>query len=231
MVSQLGRFLNSGPGLEKTLRLIQSLSQIAAVFTVGSTAVRFTTAKAQLALTRRFFRFFGFIGSFQHVSDLLGKDGVNSVAGWLDLAKYTCFALYFLLEDLTILHAMNIYLVSWEGRVMQEANTFWFYALAFSIAGAMYALLFSSPAKPLPENTATKEKATPKPDQGKTKAASPAGTAETGNFKLVRQIVAESCDLLLPATLLGWMRTGDLIVGLTMVLSTLLTSMEIWKGV
>lgn len=114
---------------------------------------------------------------------------------------------------------------------MQEANTFWFYALAFSIAGAMYALLFSSPAKPLPENTATKEKATPKPDQGKTKAASPAGTAETGNFKLVRQIVAESCDLLLPATLLGWMRTGDLIVGLTMVLSTLLTSMEIWKGV
>lgn len=66
MVSQLGRFLNSGPGLEKTLRLIQSLSQIAAVFTVGSTAVRFTTAKAQLALSM-LFDTFRFHSSFSHV--------------------------------------------------------------------------------------------------------------------------------------------------------------------
>ena len=51
MVAQLNRFLSSGAGLEKTLRLIQSLAQIAAVFSVGSTAVRFTTAKLQLALS------------------------------------------------------------------------------------------------------------------------------------------------------------------------------------
>lgn len=51
---------------------------------------------------RRFFRFFGFIESFQRVSALLSKDGMSSVPGWLDLAKWTCFGLYFLLEDLTI---------------------------------------------------------------------------------------------------------------------------------
>jgi hypothetical protein len=51
MVAHLNRFLSSGAGLEKTLRLIQSLAQIAAVFSVGSTAVRFTTAKLQLALS------------------------------------------------------------------------------------------------------------------------------------------------------------------------------------
>jgi hypothetical protein len=51
MVAHLNRFLHSGAGLEKTLRLIQSLAQIAAVFSVGSTAVRFTTAKLQLALS------------------------------------------------------------------------------------------------------------------------------------------------------------------------------------
>lgn len=51
MVAHLNRFLSSGAGLEKTLRLIQSVAQIAAVFTVGSTAVRFTTAKLQLALS------------------------------------------------------------------------------------------------------------------------------------------------------------------------------------
>lgn len=51
-MSRLTRFVNNGSGLEKTLRLIQSLAQIAAVFTVGSTAVRFTTAKLQLALSK-----------------------------------------------------------------------------------------------------------------------------------------------------------------------------------
>lgn len=51
MISHLNRFVNNGAGLEKTLRLIQSSAQVAAVFTVGSTAVRLTTAKLQLALS------------------------------------------------------------------------------------------------------------------------------------------------------------------------------------
>lgn len=54
---------------------------------------------------RRFFRFFNFIKSFQRVSTLLSKGGVGSVSGWLDLAKWTCFSLYFVLEDLTIVCA------------------------------------------------------------------------------------------------------------------------------
>ncbi|KAJ5484185.1 hypothetical protein N7539_005981, partial [Penicillium diatomitis] len=218
MVSQLSRFLNSGNGLEKTLRLIQSLSQIAAAFTVGSSAVRFTTAKAQLALTRRFFRFFGFIGSFQQV-----KDGMGTVAGILDLAKYTCFGLYFILEDLTILHAMGVYLVPWEPRVMQEANTFWFCALAFSIAGAVWALLSSSPAKPVSEiksSESEKRKLEPKPGHQDKKLTTHAKTNYVGSSKLVRQIIAESCDVILPVTLLGWYPTGDLTVGLTMVLDS-----------
>lgn len=52
MIGQFSRFVNSGPGLEKTLRLIQAVAQIAAVFTVGSTAVRLTTTKLQLALSK-----------------------------------------------------------------------------------------------------------------------------------------------------------------------------------
>lgn len=121
MISHVNRFVHNGAGLEKTLRLIQAVAQIAAVLTVGRAAVRLTTAKLQLALSmrrslsvleiacmltegsaRRFFRFFGFIESFQRVSALLGKRGMGSVAGWLELAKWTCFGLYFVLEDLTI---------------------------------------------------------------------------------------------------------------------------------
>lgn len=56
-MSKINRFVNNGAGLEKTLRLIQSVAQIAAVFTVGSTAVRLTTAKLQLALSEFIFKY------------------------------------------------------------------------------------------------------------------------------------------------------------------------------
>lgn len=62
---------------------------------------------------RRFFRFFGFIESFHRVSTLLSTDGMSSVPGWLDLAKWTCFGLYFLLEDLTIVSGCNILARMW----------------------------------------------------------------------------------------------------------------------
>lgn len=52
MVQKLNRFINDSVGLEKTLRLIQAVAQIASVFTVGSTAVRLTTGKLQLALCK-----------------------------------------------------------------------------------------------------------------------------------------------------------------------------------
>ncbi|CEJ53687.1 hypothetical protein PMG11_00036 [Penicillium brasilianum] len=232
MVAHLNRFLSSGAGLEKTLRLTQSVAQIAAVFSVGSTAVRFTTAKLQLALTRRFFRFFGFIESFSRVSTLLSKDGMSSVPGWLDLAKWTCFGLYFLLEDLTILHAMDVYLVPWEARVMKEANTFWFYALSFSLAGAFYGLLFSASADSAPKAKDQKEKKNgTKAEKEKPEPVANEKANATKTTALVRQIVVEGCDLVLPITLLSWVHTPDLVVGLTMVVSTVLTGREIWKKV
>lgn len=51
MIAHFNRFVNNGAGLEKTLRLIQAVAQIAAVFAVGGTAARLTTTKLQLALS------------------------------------------------------------------------------------------------------------------------------------------------------------------------------------
>ncbi|KAJ5666630.1 hypothetical protein N7462_011039 [Penicillium macrosclerotiorum] len=226
MISQLNRFITSGSGLEKTLRLCQAVAQIAAVFTVHSTAVRLTTAKLQLALTRRFFRFFGFIESFQRVSARLSMEGMGSVSGWLELAKWTCFGLYFILEDLTILHAMGVYLVPWEARVMREANTFWFYALFFSILGSVYGLLFTSDERS-PKAEDQKKKSGQKSQ--KEKAATIAEPEVPHSSTLVRQIIVDSCDMLIPAELLNWFPTGDLVLGVTMVMSTLLTGHAIWK--
>ncbi|CAI7641579.1 unnamed protein product [Penicillium manginii] len=219
MISQINRFVSNGAGLEKTLRLIQSSAQVASVFTVNSTAVRLTTAKLQLALTRRFFRFFGFIESFQRVAALLNRDAMGSISGWLDMAKWTCFGFYFVLEDLTILHAMGVYAVPWEERIMREANTYWFYALCFSLLGTIYALLFSgeSQAKGKGKRGGRKSE----------KAVAP----KLDSSALWTALVIDGCDLLIPAELLDWMPTGDLVIGSTMVLSTLLAARGIWKRV
>lgn len=51
MIQQFSRFVKSGAGLEKTLRLIQCVSQVVAALTVNSgLAVQLTTVKLQLAL-------------------------------------------------------------------------------------------------------------------------------------------------------------------------------------
>ncbi|KAJ5914943.1 hypothetical protein N7504_003826 [Penicillium tannophilum] len=231
MSSKITRFVNNGAGLEKTLRLIQSVAQIAAVFTVGSTAVQLTTAKLQLALTRRFFRFFGFLQSFERVSTLLTNGGIGSVAGWIDLAKWTCFSLYFVLEDLTILHAMGVYAVPWEERVMREANTFWFFAISFSLVGSVYALLFSGAAEQQTKSKNSEKKINEKTGEAEKVAEVEKPAPGVNTSFLMKQIMVDGCDILLPVTLLGWYHPGDLVVGGTMVLSTLLTGSSIWAQV
>lgn len=127
---------------------------------------------------------------------------------------------------------MDVYLVPWEQRVMKEANTFWFYALSFSIAGAIYGLIFSGSGETASKAKDEKNvKKSAKVEKEGTKVTADSKVGATKSSALMRQIVVESCDLVLPVTLLGWVHLGDLVVGGTMVVSTLLTGQEIWKRV
>lgn len=128
------------------------------------------------------------------------------------------------------LHAMDVYLVPWEARVMKEANTFWFYALSFSLAGTVYALLFSALAEPASKAKDQKQKKNgTKTEKEKAEPVTNEKANAPNTAALVRQIIVEGCDLVLPVTLLNWWPTSDLVVGLTMVVSTVLTGREIWK--
>ena len=119
------------------------------------------------------------------------------------------------------LHAMGVYAVSWHDPVMDQANTFWLYALSFSVAGGIWALLFG-PSQQLAKKDGEKEKV-------ESEKAVP--VKATPSSALIQQIVVDSCDLLIPLELLNWMPTGDVVVGSTMVLSTLLTAQNIWARV
>ncbi|KAJ5223892.1 hypothetical protein N7468_008434 [Penicillium chermesinum] len=213
MAMKLTRFFNDMAGLEKTLRLIQAVAQIAAVFTVGSTAVRLTTAKLQLALTRRFFRFFSFVGAFERVFTLLIHGGLSSTAGTIDMAKWTAFGFYFILEDTTILHALGVWQVPWEERMMR--------------LHALYTASQEGPAEPNRE----KEKTEGKLDEKEGEQTQEAPAPKVNTSAVWQQVVGESCDILLPLELLNWMPTGDLVIGVTMVVSTLLSIRSVWARV
>lgn len=118
---------------------------------------------------------------------------------------------------------MGVYTVRWHDRVMDQANTFWFYALFFSVAGAIWALLVG-PAEQLSKKNGKRE-------NQKTTSEKATSVQPTAASAWAKQIVVDGCDSLIPLELLGWMPTGDVVVGSTMVLSTLLTAQEIWVSV
>ncbi|KAH8424866.1 PEX11 domain protein [Aspergillus melleus] len=225
--TQFANFTRTSAGLEKTLRLIQAVAQIAAEVTIDRTvAKRWDAAKGQLALTRRFFRFFNFIDCFDRVSSLLGGNGSNEgvLTLLIELARWTCLGGYFLLEDLTILHAMNVHPTTWTWNrpVLEEAYKLWFYALSLSIVGALWSLLFV-----VGTNSSAKG--------GKKGGKKGAGKTGAGNQALrrtlLKRIVVDGCDLLIPGVFLGWVQVGDATVGAGMVVSTLVAGGDIWARV
>ncbi|PYI05401.1 hypothetical protein BO78DRAFT_371055 [Aspergillus sclerotiicarbonarius CBS 121057] len=238
MLSHLSRFTRTTPGLEKTLRLIQSICVLALqVPDLNHVAIsRFGIAKQQLALTRRFLRFFNFIECFNRVFGLLGTtprsmstDSRQSGGGsWgemittiLEISKWSCFGCYFLLEDLTLLHATSIHPLptTWNKTLLTEANKFWFYALLFSLlTSGMSFLSLSFSSSPSSSSNAKKNKRNPT-----TRSITP--------FSLFKKVLVDTCDLLIPGTFLGWIPMQQMGVGVGMVTSTLVSGWEIWRTI
>ncbi|KAF7166629.1 hypothetical protein CNMCM6106_002372 [Aspergillus hiratsukae] len=212
-IKQFSNFTRTAAGLEKTLRLIQALATIVIETSIDNeTVTTWSTAKSQLALTRRFFRFFNFLDCFERVFALLGGSGADGVpTTLLELGRWTCLGLYFVLEDFTILHAMNVYPVYWNKPILVEAYKFWFYALALSIVGALWGLLFGSASG---SNSASVGKA---PQDEKKDGASKERKVSTS--PLVKRIVVDGCDLLIPGVFLGWIQVSEVVVGMAMVMS------------
>ncbi|KFY43358.1 hypothetical protein V494_02023 [Pseudogymnoascus sp. VKM F-4513 (FW-928)] len=198
---KFANFTNSAAGLDLTLRLIQAVSIIAAEVFINNSivVVGCVTATSQLALGRRYLRLFSFISCFERVRDVLTGDVplAGSVLTAMELVESSCLGLYLILESLTILHDMNIWLVSWYTPILIEGNKFWFYAIC-------------TEAKLQETNQSTDEK------KGQEKP--PPLTPVPSTTSLLRQLVADSCDLTLPASFLGWVNPGGLGVGCAMVI-------------
>ncbi|KAL4889483.1 peroxisomal biogenesis factor 11 [Aspergillus ambiguus] len=221
LLKQLVNFTSVTAGLEKTLRLIQALALIAAEVSLDHvTATRCSIAMSQLALGRRYFRLLDFYGCFEHAYDLLTGNGPSkgAILTMMELVEFSSLGLYCALENLTILHDMNILLVSWYTPLLMEANKFWFYAICLSLARAICELAFL-------DSTAQKQHSGPEQKE-KIDAVDPHPTPSA--TAILKRMVVDGCDLTLPGSFIGWTPVGDLGVGIAMVISTVVASQDIW---
>ncbi|PWY70910.1 hypothetical protein BO70DRAFT_124496 [Aspergillus heteromorphus CBS 117.55] len=262
MLTHLSRFTRTTPGLEKTLRLFQSFCVLALQLDLHLDAVvvaRCGVARSQLALTRRFLRFFNFIDCFNKAFALVGgssrsvslspgkqtkglgsSSASGSTAGFksaLEICKWGCFGLYFLLEDVTLLHATGIYPLPspLNKTVLTEANKFWFYALVFSLLGAWWGVLFpTTSSSPGSSSKGTKSGKKAKSSEKKRSPSAPLVSVSSTRldvWAVFKRVLVDACDLLIPGMFLGWVDVSELGVGVGMVVSTVVSGWEIWKTV
>lgn len=242
------KFMQSNPGLEKSLRLLQAFLQIGAAIEIGvddELAGRLWRARGDVSVARRYFRFFNFIDCFSRVYVLLGSGpSTGMVTRTIDSMKWTCLGMYFLLEDFTILHAMKLYTPTWTKDILLHANRFWFYGILLSIMGGLWILLSPLLSGTVPETAETKNESngeTEKP-QSKSSSSNETGKMETGTntqsktaawsvSPQARRLVVDSCDLLIPGSFLGWIPVSSLAIGVTTVVSTLVAMVDIWANV
>ncbi|KAL3417401.1 AoPex11B [Phlyctema vagabunda] len=222
-VMNVSRFTNDAAGLEKTLRLLQSLALIVSYNALEKTG--WNQARKQLALGRRYLRFTKFIDCFTFATTAFReKRGVVSV---LEVGKWSCLGMYLLLESCTIMDAMGIWSTEWAPRLFLEAMKFWFYSLSFSLLLGLAGLynLWTEAAPSGVVVVAGDEKE----DEEKRKLAEKGVRDWNARRQNVsRKMIVDACDMFIPATTVGWMELRPDILGAIMVTSTVLSSVDIW---
>jgi hypothetical protein len=120
--------------------------------------------------------------------------------------------------------AMGIWDTAWGKDVLIEANRFWFYSLILSLCCSLWTLFVatagSSKARSNSDRTTEKTQQSQKEPDKKEKQPSPT--------PLVKQIVVDSFDLLIPGAIVGWIAASPIQVGLATIISTVVAAWDIW---
>ncbi|KAH6673301.1 peroxin 11B [Halenospora varia] len=230
-IKQLTNFTNDAAGLEKTLRLFQSLAQIAAASNQPQ-AQAFNQFRGQLAIGRRYFRFLKFYDAFSISWSVFtsldgSKNEVSRAARVIDSMRWACLGMYLLLEATTILDAMGVYNVTWAKNIFLEANKFWFYSLSLGILLSLGQLWILYTQPQMPQRVSQEEK---RKGEKKTREVEQ-DKWELNRNKAVRKLALDGFDLFIPGYTTGWLVVSSANVGCCSVMSTILGSVDIWERV
>jgi len=99
---------------------------------------------------------------------------------------------------------MGVWLSPWADACMLEANKFWFYSLVLSIIWGLVGITKTRKTTMLAAEGAQNQRV------------------------LRRRLVTDIFDIFIPGHVTRWIRTGPVFVGFASVVSTLLSSKDIW---
>ena len=131
---------------------------------------------------------------------------------------------------------MDIWSPEWASWVLVEAFKFWVYSLCFSLVSSFLQLYHLSASKASVTDSPEKEGKQSMSGDGKIVAEKTERKAtrvkrQQQQQALAKQIIVDCCDLLVPGFVTGWLRTTPAVVGMVSVVSTVLTSKDIWDRV
>ncbi|KAF3062132.1 putative ex11b-like protein [Daldinia childiae] len=212
----------------------------------AATRVVLKTLNQRLGLARRFFRLFRFLDSFNaaqklssKISATQGQKGaaprgfLSQVHPWIDVFSKTFMGMYLLLEASTMVDALQVPgLAIWtaerERTITVEGQRFWLFSLVCSAVYSILEVSFTlSSAPPAPtEKAASSEK---KATSREKRKQEPKQEITTKVYKLGRGATASILDIVLPGSVVGWIKADPGTVGLAMFVTTILTSMDVWE--
>jgi hypothetical protein len=110
-----------------------------------------------------------------------------------------------------------------------EANKFWFYSLVFSILWGVLQLWYGDFGDQSPKGPSGKSFEEIKGQRASNPTDKRArGVVSEERKRVKRRIVSDCFDLLIPGSVVGWISTTSAIVGFATVISTVLSSKDIW---
>ncbi|KAG9228174.1 peroxisomal biogenesis factor 11 [Amylocarpus encephaloides] len=228
-LTQTSRFLNDAAGLEKTLRLLQALTQICASYAPNPQP--WLQARKQIALGRRYFRPGKIVPAFTASASAFHKPPGTSISllNLLDSTRWLCQGLYILLESFTLLDAMGVCDHEWADWLFIEGQKFWFYAIFHGVVIGLLELLMVN-STPIAVPTKTKESSKTEEDE-KNELEQKSQIQRNRRLKVMKQLVVDGCDLFVPGPSTGWLVVSSTKVGVLMTVSSVVAGTDIWERV
>lgn len=216
-------------------------------FSLPITHLRAETTVAQLVghlnITRRWFRLFRFLETLQAGwKSYMAPD--KTIEVWLDAHAKTCLGLFGMLETVTLLDLTNIDHLEIFGRPQADklnvdAQRFWFLGLYLSAMATSARLIKILAFSPVPQkgdfgtadekkDGASAEKKQKQREEKKEEKKQWAKKVSEQTTGLVLKLLADVLDLVIPASVLGWVQVDSGLVGVAMFCSSILLGLDVW---
>jgi hypothetical protein len=245
-------------GLERLLRLFQAACSVlisyplllAAVVPkptseakIAVKAVGLSTLRGQLNVSRRFIRLFRFMDTLNAGFNAYVAPDKN-LEVWLDVVSKTCLGLFGMTETLTLVDLLGIPGLEVFGpersrEIDAQSQYLWFFGLATSVTISLIKLSKVN-VPPAVEEEKPVKTVSEKVDEKKGTVEKAAKDAEekkrlkevaAKKKVLLRGIVSDIVDMLLPGSAIGWVKVSGASVSSAMFFTTLTTGWAAWDRI